>query len=175
MSTGTGFGMSTQPAPEPEPEEKAADFAAFELQNAARSGANWFFWIAALSAINTVAHLSGSDWSFIAGLGVTQVLDVAGREGGTAAMGVTVILNALVLGVVVLFGVFARKRNDWAFLLGMALYALDGLIFLLAGDILSTAFHGLVLFFIWGGYNAHRKLRALQAAQPSLIANPPTA
>jgi hypothetical protein len=41
-----------------------------------RNGANWFYWIAALSLINTIIVFSGGDWAFFFGLGVTQVVDV---------------------------------------------------------------------------------------------------
>src|SRR5512138_3090367 len=40
-----------------------------------KSGAAWFYWIAGLSLINSVAALSGSKWGFILGLGITQVFD----------------------------------------------------------------------------------------------------
>jgi hypothetical protein len=167
MSTGTGFGMSTPPTPEPAPQGQ--EFQPLQLQAAARSGANWFFWIAGLSAVNTAIHLSGSDTSFIVGLGVSQILDLIGRETGPTGAAVSLILNALVLGIFVLFGVFARKRNTWAFVLGMGLYALDALIYVLGGDWLGVGFHGLVLFFLWGGFNAHRKLQAREAAPAPVI------
>jgi hypothetical protein len=167
MSTETGFGIGA--APQPAPESKQSEFSTLQLQNAARSGANWFFWIAGLSAVNTGLHLSGSDTSFIVGLGVTQILDLIGRETGSVGAAVSLILNAVVLGIFVLFGVFARKRNTWAFVLGMSIYALDAVIYVLGSDWLGVGFHALVLFFLWGGLKAHRKLRALEALQPKTI------
>jgi len=44
-----------------------------ELHGRALSGANWFFWIAALSIVNSVIFLSGADLAFVVGLGVTQI------------------------------------------------------------------------------------------------------
>ena len=32
-----------------------------------RSGASWFYWVAGLSLINTIAAFSGSSWTFIGG------------------------------------------------------------------------------------------------------------
>ena len=46
-----------------------------ELAAQTTNGASWFYWIAGLSAINSVVYLSGSDWSFLAGLGLTQLAD----------------------------------------------------------------------------------------------------
>ena len=33
-----------------------------EIEARFKSGANWFYWVAALSLINSVSILSGSDW-----------------------------------------------------------------------------------------------------------------
>src|SRR5438309_5023173 len=40
-----------------------------------KRGANWFYWIAGLSIINSVAFASGANFHFLAGLGVTEVAD----------------------------------------------------------------------------------------------------
>ena len=42
---------------------------------AARNSARWFWWIAGLSAINSIASLIQAEYSMVLGLGVTQVLD----------------------------------------------------------------------------------------------------
>jgi len=39
-----------------------------------QSGARWFYWIAGLSMINSIAAMSNSSWSFLAGLGITQFI-----------------------------------------------------------------------------------------------------
>ena len=44
-------------------------------QNRLRSGANWFYWIAALSVINSVMMTTESSISFIFGLTATQIID----------------------------------------------------------------------------------------------------
>ncbi|MGI8656220.1 MAG: hypothetical protein ACR2LC_13505 [Pyrinomonadaceae bacterium] len=48
---------------------------AAEYKRQALSGANWFFWIAALSMINSVVLLMNGQWNFLAGLGITQLID----------------------------------------------------------------------------------------------------
>src|SRR5215207_8255302 len=60
-------------SPEPEQEQIAADN--YELINRARGGANWFYWIAGLSVVNSLIFLFGGNLSFFAGLGVTQIID----------------------------------------------------------------------------------------------------
>lgn len=146
-----------------------------KLEARFKSGANWFFWIAALSLINSVIILTGHDWNFIVGLGTTLVIDAVAREAGTAGKLVAFGLDLFAAAFVVLFGVLCRRRFGWAFVLGMLLYALDGLIFLGVGDWLGAAFHVLVLVFIGMGYSALRKIRFLPPppdAQPS-PAQPP--
>ena len=136
-----------------------------KLERSFKSGANWFFWIAGLSIINSVIIIAGGQWNFIVGLGITQVIDAIAHEIGSAGIGVALVLDILVAGVFVLFGIFARKKYLWAFIIGMILYTLDGLLFLLAGDWLGIAFHILVLFFIFGGISALKKLNQMGKEQ----------
>jgi hypothetical protein len=131
------------------------------------SGARWFYWVAALSVINSVVALADGQWSFLAGLGITQVisgfaLGLSAELGGA----VTVIALALDLIVALIFvglGVLAQKQNTWAFIVGMLIYALDGMIFLFVRDWLSLAFHAFVLFCIYRGLAANRQFKRLQA------------
>ena len=142
------------------------------LQSTARMGANWFFWIAALSAVNTASMLLNLQWTFIIGLSVTQVLygfalgfseAMGGGNVGTVFIAIAVVAGLMIAGLFVLFGVFARKRHGWGFITGMALYALDAILPLVFKDYLSFAFHLIALFFILTGYRALRKLKAQEA------------
>jgi hypothetical protein len=118
-----------------------------------RSGASWFYWIAGLSLVNSIVAFTGSSWHFLIGLGITQVIDAAGSPV------IALVLNIVVAGVFVLFGFFAHKGHLWAFILGMVLFALDGIIFVLAQDWLGVGFHALILFFLFRGLSALRQLR----------------
>jgi hypothetical protein len=123
-----------------------------------KSGASWFYWIAALSLINSIVAITGNNWRFIFGLGITQVLDELGNHFGGAAKFVALGLNLIVAGIFVLFGVFAHKRHLWAFITGMVLFALDALLMLLATDWIGLALHGFVLFCLFRGLQACRNL-----------------
>jgi hypothetical protein len=131
------------------------------------SGANWFFWIAGLSLVNSIIVLAGGRWSFLAGLGVTQIIDaLAGALSGKLGAGATafaLFLDLCAAGVIVLFGLLARQRHTWAFVLGMILYALDGLLFLIVQDWLSLAFHAYALYCISRGLMANRRLLELES------------
>jgi hypothetical protein len=132
-----------------------------------KAGANWFFWIAGLSMVNSVIFLSGSEGGgFVVGLGITQLFDAIGAEisseTGNIGTIITTVLSVIVAGFFVLFGIFARKRFAWAFIVGMVLYALDGLLFLMVQDLFSMGFHALALYFIFGGLKAMGKLNQME-------------
>lgn len=125
-----------------------------------RSSASWFYWVAGLSLVNTVLALTGVGIRFIFGLGVTQIFDAFGAGFAGAGTLVALVLDLLAAGVLVLFGVFANKGQTWAFIVGMALLALDGLLLLLVRDWLGVAFHAYVLFRLFQGFQISRQLRA---------------
>ena len=158
----------------------AAKQASEALEQRLHSGANWFYWIAGLSLVNSIIILTNGSWSFIIGLSVTQIVDglAAGiaeeaASGGMAIKSVAFGVDCFVAGIVALFALLAGRRHGWAFIVGMVLYALDGLVFLLFGDFLSAGFHAFALFGIFSGYRALRELDArvpvgvpLPAGQP---------
>lgn len=116
-----------------------------------RSGAGWFLAIAGLSILNSVLTMSGTNFHFIFGLGVTEIVDVVGRQAGRTGSALGLIVNVFIAGVFLLFWNFARKGEKWAFLAGMALYGIDGLILIPFKDFLGVAFHAYALFRIYHG------------------------
>jgi len=133
----------------------------------ALSGANWFFWIAAFSVINSIVLLANGEWGFLIGLGITQLIDgvaagAAEQLGGTATV-LALFLDAMVAGFFVVMGLMARRGMGWAFILGMVVYALDGLIFLYVREWVNIAFHVFALYCIYRGFAANSKLQKLQA------------
>lgn len=141
-----------------------------QLHAAGMGGANWFFIVAALSLINSVIQLAGGDIHFVVGLAVTLIVDVIAAAWGKndpsmahVAMGIAIAFDIVVTLIVVAFGYFARRGNTIAFIVGMVLYAIDGLIFLVFGDVMSTAFHAYGLYVMWKGLSAFRQANALWA------------
>ena len=117
--------------------------------------ASWFYWIAGLSLVNSISAFSGGGWRFIFGLGVTQVIDGIGIKLGGS--GIALVMDLIVTGIFVLFGVFASKGQTWAFAVGSILFGLDGLLLVLAQDWISVAFHAYVLFRLFQGFQACRQ------------------
>lgn len=126
------------------------------LETQRRSGAQWFYWLAALSLINSGLALAGQEWRFILGLGVTQIVQELAKsgDGATTAGLVSLAVIAIFAGL----GYQAVKGAAWAFPLGMTLYALDGVVFLLIQDWVGVGFHVFALAMILRGYLAARQL-----------------
>jgi hypothetical protein len=125
-----------------------------------KSGASWFYWIAGVSLINSIVAFTGNSWHFIFGLGITQILDGFGSELGTGGKSIVLLLDLMVAGLFVFFGVFANKRHQWAFIVGMLLFALDGAFFVIFQDWIGVAFHIFALYCLFRGVKACRELRA---------------
>lgn len=173
MESGPG---SPSPAPPLPPSPAAPNpeiVKRINLENQLKGGASWFFWIAALSLINSIVVHSGSTWGFFAGLGITQVIDALGMNWeGVVVTVITLGLNVLVAAIFVAFGYFGRKRVVWMYILGMILYALDGLIFAVISAWLELGFHIFALLMMYGGLYAHFELRKMETATPAAVAEP---
>ena len=124
-----------------------------------RSGASWFYWIAGLSLVNSIISFSGSSWHFLFGLGITQIFDGLRENLGSAGTIVVLALDLAAAGLFILFGVFANKGHLWAFITGMVLFGLDGLLFVLVKDWLGVGFHVFVLYCLYRGLSACRQMR----------------
>jgi hypothetical protein len=119
------------------------------------SGARWFWWIAGLSAVNVACDLAHANVNFVLGLAFTLL-----AHGAFAAnIGVALVIDALFIGGFWFIGQQAQKGRTWAFAIGVAVYLLDGLIYLKYQDWLPVAFHALALFYIG------RAFMSLQAAK----------
>lgn len=141
-----------------------------EITRRMKRGANNFYWIAALSVINSILSMTGSGTYFVIGLAVTLIVDgmTIGLSQSFPDASVIVkvigfVLSILVSGVFALFGFFASRGKRWAFIVGMVLYGLDGLIMLAFADWIGVLFHG---FFLWGLFGGWRALGELQKISP---------
>jgi hypothetical protein len=140
-----------------------------KLEKVIKNGASNFYWIAALSLINSFAVLVGGNWNFVIGLGITQLVDgifmaIAKSVGNGSTSTIQIIgfiIDIFFSGIFVAFGVFAHKQQKWAFIVGMVLYALDSLVFFLVLDFFSIGFHVFMLFGTLTGLSAMKKYNEL--------------
>lgn len=149
-----------------------------ELERKMISGAHWFYWIAALSLINSIIAATGSQTSFALGLGITLVMDaVVQNIDGGAAKAIGLAFDVAAVGITAVFGVFSAKKHTWAFIVGMILYTLDGLIYVAAGEIIGILIHAWALVAMFMGMRAAMKLNTLErntpAPQPAYGSYPP--
>lgn len=133
-------------------------------ENIVKGGASWFLWVAGLFLVNSVLSLSGAGFRFIFGLGIAQVVDALAHQAGNPGVVLDIVINGFVAAVLLLFWKFARKGQKWAFLIGMTVYALDGLLLLSFKDILGVAFHAYALFRMYQGLARVGTLRTLEQA-----------
>jgi hypothetical protein len=145
---------AARPAP---PSPAAADDKRERLLRLRRSGALWFYWVAGLSVVNSLASLTGQQWRFILGLGITQLADALAVHSGRG-VGAVAVMDAVIVGGFVLLGRFAERGRVWAFAVGAVIYALDGLIFVGLRDWIGVAFHVFVLVMTVRGLDAARRL-----------------
>ena len=124
------------------------------------NSARWFWWIAGLSLVNSVMIHSGSERTFLAGLGFTLMADALFHTFKPAAF----LFDALGIGFFVVIGLMALRGYRWAFMVGGIFYALDAVIYLCLQAFLPLAFHGWALFSIWtGGMALNRAIKEYQS------------
>ena len=110
--------------------------------------ANQFYWIAGLSLVNLVLLVTNSSVMFPTGLAMADLL-AALSYGQELAGRILAAAGALgVAGIFALFGYYGKKGASWAFIAGISLYVLDGVIWGFLGDWISAGFHALILFFV---------------------------
>jgi len=129
-----------------------------------RVGAGWFATIAALSMINSVLSMSGAGIRFIFGLGIAEFVDGLAHQAGQTGFALDLVINGFVAGVFLIFWRFARKGEQWAFVVGLAIYAVDAAVVLYFKDVLAAAFHAYALYRIYTGMSGIPALQRLQQA-----------
>jgi hypothetical protein len=164
-------------APVPEPSEaegidvkaRALEAKILSLRQRSLTGANWFYWVAGLSVVNSLIVAIGGQIQFVVGLGITLVVDAICFGIGQGNPNIAGVTRFFALGfavfvalIVCAFGWLARRHYLVPFAIGMFLYLLDGLIFLYFRSWLSVAFHAFALYSMWLGFTASRELRRIE-------------
>jgi len=121
-------------------------------------GAEWFFWIAALSVINSLAVTFSWTGNMIFGLGATRLVDETFRANSLAPVSVNGLIFSLAIAAAFIYiGYLARRGSDNAFVVGMFLYVIDAMIVLGFKDFFAFGFHLVALFFLFKGLLASRR------------------
>jgi|ERR1700690_289514 len=155
-SSGLGLSGAPQPSIANVVEQK------LRAERVVKTGAGWFITIAVLSMVNSVLSMSGAHIRFIFGLGIAEFVDGLAHQAGQTGFALDLVINGFLAGVFVLFWHFARKAEQWAFIVGMALYIADALVTIYFQDWLAVAFHAYGVYRIYSGMSG---IPALQEAQ----------
>src|SRR5258708_845571 len=91
------FGSVTSTSPSPALVEQK-----LRAEQLVKNGAGWFLVIAGLSIVNSALTLGGTHFSFIFGLGITQIVDAIGRQSGATGSTLGLIVNVFSAGVFLL-------------------------------------------------------------------------
>lgn len=155
-------GAQSQPDP--------AMAAIVQLVRRVASGASNFYWVAALSVVNTLLSVFNAGSYFVIGLAISLFVDgifLGVAESFPNAQLVVkligVLFSAVIAGVFALFGYLATKGKRWAFIVGMVFYAFDALLMLVFQEWIGLIFH---LFFLWGMFGGLQALNQLQRLTP---------
>ena len=147
------------------------DLIRFQLLQRRGSGGAWFYWIGGASILNSVLNAAGTEWGLAVGLGLTYLID-----GFAEALSNTVrtpiyafIIDVAIAGGFLLIGRAARRGKLSWYAVGIGLYLLDGLLFVLAEDILGIAVHAIAVFGLVSGWRAARALKRVEAPAPALV------
>lgn len=130
-----------------------------------RKGANWFYWKAALTVINSIIILTGTIWTFFLGLGITQIIqgfaigiaDEMGTKGISGVHLIAFVISLFCAGFVGLLGYFAGHGQKWAYIFGLVIFILDGFLYLITGSILGVIIHGIGIYSLANGLKACQK------------------
>ena len=142
-----------------------------QLSQKYRSGVHWFYWIAGLTLVTSVISLAGGGWRFFLSLGITQLVDAIAVELsdslGNATKVIAIVLDIFAIAVFAGAGWLASKRHLWAYVVGMVLFLLDGIVSLVFGDWLGVIVHAIVLVVMFRAFQSGLELSALDRARVS--------
>jgi len=153
-------------------DDHAVEYA--QLQEGLDSGAGWFYWIAVLSLVNSVLFITGSEWGFYISLAVTSIVDglamgaIEEFNNPTIIKSIAFGFNLVITGICGFFGFMAKKKQLWAFYIGMTLLALDGAIMALFQEWISVAFHGYAIFCIFKGTQCAKAMKQIEISMPPI-------
>ncbi|MEK6208487.1 MAG: hypothetical protein AABM32_12705 [Chloroflexota bacterium] len=168
---------TTLPAPvESAPDATGAtvtsrDLLRFQLLQKRGTGGAWFYWIGGASILNSVLNAAGTEWGLALGLGVTYLIDglAQGFSNTVRTPIYAFVIDIAIAGGFLLLGRAARRGNLGWYAVGIALYALDGLLFVLVQDFLGIAVHAIAIYALISGWRAARSLKQLEAPAPALV------
>lgn len=124
------------------------------------SGASWFTTIGIFAVINYLLIIGNVNLNFIFSLGITSLVTyvASGVDTGGIGQGIALVFTLLGCAGAFFFARFAKQGYTWAFVAGMVLYGLDGLLWVVLQDWVEVAAHGFALYCMFLGLRANLEL-----------------
>ncbi len=147
------------------------DLLRFQLLQRRNNGGAWFYWIGGASILNSVLSAAGTQWGLAVGLGVTYLIDglAEGLSDTVRTPIYAFLVDIAIAGGFLLLGRAARRGNLGWYAVGIVLYLLDGLLFVLFQDLLGIAVHAIAIYGLISGWRAARALKKFDAPSPALV------
>ena len=139
---------NTNPGGQTPPNKTRSRTKRAELEQNARNGSNYFFWIAFFSIFNQVMDILSAKRRFVFGLGAPQYFVRSLAAPNPALIWGVIIVLA---GIFVLFGVFARRGNIPVYIIGIIFYLADLALSIIASDLVGAVVHvGFTILLVMG-------------------------
>lgn len=147
------------------------DLLRFQLAQQRGNGGAWFYWIGGASILNSVLNAAGIEWGLALGLGVTYLIDglAQGLSETVRTPIYAFIIDVVIASGILLIGRAARRGNLGWYAVGIGLYFLDGLLFVLVQDFLGIAVHAIAIYGLISGLRAARSLKNFDAPASALV------
>ena len=147
------------------------DLLRFQLLQRRNNGGGWFYWIGGASILNSVLNAAGTQWGLAVGLGVTYLIDglAEGLSNTVRTPIYAFIIDIAIASGFLLIGRAARRGNLNWYAVGIGLYLLDGVLFVLVQDFLGIAVHAIGIYGLLSGWRATRSLKRFDASAPALV------
>jgi hypothetical protein len=147
------------------------DLIRFQLLQRRNNGGAWFYWIGGASILNSVLNAAGTQWGLAVGLGVTYLIDglAEGLSNTVRTPIYAFLIDIAIAGGFLLLGRAARRGHLVWYAIGVAIYLLDGLLFVLFQDLLGIAVHAIAIFGLVSGWRGARALKQFDAPSPALV------
>ncbi len=173
--------MENPQQPSPFPQSQPINPQPPKKNSFSSDGPGVFYYIAGISLLNSVLIIfkvgfygSLAITTLISGIGLVIAESV---NGGTMASfiinAIAFLINAVIAGIVAGFGYISGKGHAWAYVVGMIAYTVDALIMLWLGDWIEVLVHLYVLYLLWKGWSALRKINVTiakaESTSPSVI------
>lgn len=130
-----------------------------------KKAANWFYWKAGLTVVNSILAIAGVYWQFFLGLTLPQLFhgiligisEMSPDTNVKPFQGIVLLLSLFGSGLVGFFGYQAKQAKKWAFILGIVIFAFDGLLYLLTLSVFGILIHGYAIYSLKKAFSNCRK------------------